>query len=88
MKPSEFGCFFTLQNEPAVGSRLEMEIVIPPEILGYEVGTIRCLGEVVRVDKQVPSGATGDAKTGVACSIEKYQLVPVNDIDGELPAEK
>jgi len=69
-KPSQFGCFIRLQDEPTVGSRLEMEITLPPEILGYSAGPFHCQGEVVRVEKPEREG-----KSRVVCTIEKYRLI-------------
>lgn len=80
-KPSQFGGFIRFQKEPTVGSRLEMEITLPPEILGYSAGPFHCQGEVVRVEKPEKEG-----KSRVLCSIDKYLLIsPSADVENGKP---
>jgi hypothetical protein len=77
---SKSGCFIRLQEKPTVGSRLEMEITLPPEILGYAAGPFHCQGEVVRVENPEKKGK----KSRVVCTIDNYRLnAPVKEIESE-----
>ena len=69
--PSEFECFFLLQNVPTIGSRMELEITLPPEIAASVAERVHCQGTVVRVERGSAAG-----KTGVVCTIEECQLLP------------
>ncbi len=55
-----------------VGSPVEFEITLPPDVTGgRENVVIACKGRVVRAD---PSGASEDGR-GVACVIDSYEFV-------------
>ena len=69
-KPVQMGCYFQLSSEPTVGSLIELEIHIPPEISGEPAGTLLCKGKVVGVRTQ------DSGRTGVSCSIEALRLLP------------
>jgi hypothetical protein len=70
-KVNPMGCFFLLSNEPIVGSVIEMEITLPPELGEIATGKFLCQGKVVQIENEKASG-----RTGVRCSIEKYALIP------------
>jgi len=56
-----------------VGSTVEFEITLPPEMTGAKEGVvIQCRGRVVRTDE--PAGSATDAR-GVACVIDSYDFV-------------
>jgi PilZ domain-containing protein len=56
-----------------VGSNVEFEIALPPEVTGAkEPVVIQCRGRVVRTDE--PSGGPTEAR-GVACVIDSYDFV-------------
>ena len=55
----ELGCFFLLSNEPTVGSTIEVEITVPPEMKGIAPGRLLCQCKVVRVDEKNGNGRTG-----------------------------
>jgi hypothetical protein len=56
-----------------VGSTVEFEITLPPEMTGGKDGVvINCRGRVVRADE--PAGGSKDAR-GVACVIDSYDFV-------------
>jgi hypothetical protein len=64
---SSTGCYFAVQQDPPpVGTAIEMEIAIP----AAKDGKVRCSGRVVRMQK-----VAGEEKTGVACTIDQYQIV-------------
>lgn len=61
------GCYFSLPHALALGSKIAMEIQMPPlEGVAGKV-TLRCHGTVVRVDRGSSSG-----NTGIACKIDHY----------------
>jgi hypothetical protein len=68
---TQFGCSFTLQNEPTVGSEMEIEISLPEEIAGSPSARVYCRGKVVKVQKREKKG-----RTEVLCSVENYRFIP------------
>lgn len=55
-----------------VGSNVEFEITLPPEVTGgTESVVVQCRGRVVRTDEP---GGTADSR-GVACVIDSYDFV-------------
>ena len=67
---SAAGVYLWLDEEMAVGSSAEFEIMIPGEVVGSSDGVrLRCQARVVRCD-------TGqDGRSGVACVIEQYEIL-------------
>jgi PilZ domain len=56
-----------------VGSNVEFEITLPPEVTGAKENVVvKCQGRVVRTDE--PAGAGQDSR-GVACVIDSYDFV-------------
>ena len=56
-----------------LGSTVEFEITLPPEMTGAKEGVvIQCRGRVVRTDE--PTGGPSEAR-GVACVIDSYDFV-------------
>jgi PilZ domain len=56
-----------------LGSTVEFEITLPPEMTGAKEGVvIQCRGRVVRTDE--PDGGSAEAR-GVACVIDSYDFV-------------
>jgi hypothetical protein len=56
-----------------VGSPVEFEITLPPEVTGgKEDVVIQCRGRVVRTDEP---GGTAANNRGVACVIDSYEFV-------------
>jgi PilZ domain-containing protein len=74
---SSAGCYFLLSDEPAIGSRVEMEIRMSPEMAGKSAGKpapkVICKGRVVRTQKHDVNG-----KVGVGCAIDRYRLIPAS----------
>ena len=67
---SAAGVYLWLDEEMAVGSSAEFEIMIPGEVIGSNDGVrLRCQARVVRCD----SGK--DGRSGVACVIEQYEIL-------------
>jgi hypothetical protein len=58
-----------------VGSPVEFEITLPPEVTGGKDNVvIQCRGRVVRTDE--PNGSAGSGENrGVACVIDSYEFV-------------
>jgi hypothetical protein len=69
---SAAGVYIRADASLGVGSAVEFEITLPPDVTGgTESVTIQCKGRVVRTD---PSGTSPDGK-GVACVIDSYEFV-------------
>ncbi len=69
---SAAGVYIKADASLEIGSTVEFEIALPPEVTGgKETVTVQCKGRVVR--KDAPSG---DAEAqGVACVIDSYDFV-------------
>ena len=69
---SAAGVFIRADAAMEVGSPVEFEITLPPEMTGgQENVTIQCKGRVVRSDE---TGEGGEGR-GVACVIDSYEFV-------------
>jgi PilZ domain len=69
---SAAGVFIRADASMEVGSPVEFEITLPPEMTGgQENVTIQCKGRVVRTDE---TGAGGEGR-GVACVIDSYEFI-------------
>ena len=69
---SAAGVYIRADASLDVGSPVEFEITLPPDVTGgQENVVIQCKGRVVRTD---PSGSNADGK-GVACVIDSYEFV-------------
>ena len=69
---SAAGVYIRADAALEIGSPVEFEITLPPDVTGgQENVTIACKGRVVRTD---PMGASADGK-GVACVIDSYEFV-------------
>jgi hypothetical protein len=69
---SAAGVFIRADAAMEIGSPVEFEITLPPEITGgQENVTIQCKGRVVRADE------TGEGRDGrgVACVIDSYEFI-------------
>ncbi|MBI2817611.1 MAG: PilZ domain-containing protein [Acidobacteria bacterium] len=64
---STTGCYFSVSRALAVGSKIAMEIQMPP-LEGIPEGTtLRCHGTVVRVERGKAPGSVG-----IGCKIDHY----------------
>ena len=71
---SAAGVYIKADASLDIGSPVEFEITLPPEMTGgKENVVIQCRGRVVRSDEPA-AGASSDAR-GVACVIDSYEFV-------------
>ena len=69
---SAAGVYIRADSAMEIGSPVEFEITLPPEMTGGpENVTIQCKGRVVRADE---TGEGGEGR-GVACVIDSYEFV-------------
>ncbi len=69
---SAAGVYIKADASMEIGSPVEFEITLPPEMTGgQENVTIQCKGRVVRSDE---TGSGGEGR-GVACVIDSYEFV-------------
>ena len=69
---SAAGVYIRADASMEIGSPVEFEITLPPEMTGgQENVTIQCKGRVVRADET----GTGGEGRGVACVIDSYEFV-------------
>ena len=69
---SAAGVYIRADASMEIGSPVEFEITLPPEMTGgQENVTIQCKGRVVRSDE---TGEGGEGR-GVACVIDSYEFV-------------
>jgi hypothetical protein len=69
---SAAGVYIRTDPSMEIGSPVEFEITLPPEMTGgQENVTIQCKGRVVRADE---TGEGGEGR-GVACVIDSYEFV-------------
>lgn len=64
------GLYFTFTEPLEVGSELNFELNLPPELSGGKDVRVRCRGRVVRVDS-----SKGSQQVGVASTIETYEFI-------------
>ena len=70
---SAAGVYIRANANLDVGSSVEFEIALPPEVTGAkEPVVVQCRGRVVRTDE--PEGGANDSR-GVACVIDSYDFV-------------
>src|SRR5271165_1959868 len=72
---SAAGVYIRADASLDVGSPVEFEITLPPDVTGgQEDVVIQCRGRVVRTDEPNASAESGDSR-GVACVIDSYEFV-------------
>lgn len=72
---SAAGVYIRADASLEVGSPVEFEITLPPEVTGGKDDVvIQCRGRVVRTDEPNASAESGDNR-GVACVIDSYEFV-------------
>jgi hypothetical protein len=72
---SAAGVYIRADASLEMGSNVEFEIALPPEMTGgSEEVIIKCRGRVVRTDEP-PSGSKDTEARGVACVIDSYDFV-------------
>ena len=71
---SAAGVYIRADSSLDVGSSVEFEIALPPEMTGAKDNVIiQCRGRVVRTDG--PAGSSPTEARGVACVIDSYDFV-------------
>ena len=71
---SAAGVYIRADAALEVGSNVEFEITLPPEVTGAKENVVvQCRGRVVRTD-QPPAGGTKESR-GVACVIDSYDFI-------------
>ena len=74
---SASGVYFDMNENFRLGSRIEFVVTLPREITPAADVRIRCLGRVVRVEKEKAAGAeSAERRIGVAAAIEQYEFLP------------
>ena len=72
---SAAGVYIRADASLEIGSPVEFEITLPPEVTGAKENVvIQCRGRVVRTDEP-PSGDAKEEGRGVACVIDSYEFV-------------
>jgi len=72
---SAAGVYIRADSAMEIGTPVEFEIALPPEMTGAKENVIiQCRGRVVRTDEPASGGKTSDAR-GVACVIDSYEFV-------------
>jgi hypothetical protein len=72
---SAAGVYIRADASLEVGSPVEFEITLPPEVTGGKDDVvIQCRGRVVRTDEPNSTAQSGDNR-GVACVIDSYEFV-------------
>src|SRR5208282_6084508 len=72
---SAAGVYIRADASLEVGSPVEFEITLPPEVTGGKDDVvIQCRGRVVRTDEPNASAGSGENR-GVACVIDTYEFV-------------
>lgn len=64
------GLYFSLSGEIQLGTELECEVTLPPELCQGNTIQVKCRGRIVRVERR-----EGDPSIGVAATIEDYEFV-------------
>lgn len=72
---SAAGVYIRANEALEVGSPVEFEIALPPEMTGAKENVvIQCRGRVVRTDEPASGSKPSEAR-GVACVIDSYEFV-------------
>lgn len=66
------GLYFVVNRELEAGSELDITLTLPGEITHGSDVLVRALGKVVRVEPRLEDG---EARTGVAAIIERYDII-------------
>jgi hypothetical protein len=74
---SAAGVYIRVDAALEVGSNVEFEIVLPPEVTGAKENVlVQCKGRVVRTDEPATGGDSANPEArGVACVIDSYDFV-------------
>lgn len=64
------GLYFSFPGEIQLGTELECEVTLPPELCQGNTIQVNCRGRIVRVERR-----EGESSIGVAATIEDYEFV-------------
>jgi len=64
------GLYFRLDGHIELGTELECQVTLPPELCQGNTIQVKCRGRIVRVERR-----EGDPSVGVAATIEDYEFV-------------
>ena len=67
------GIYFALSEGVELGSELELEIALPPELCQGKTVQVRCRGKIARVER-----ANSHGRIGVAVTIKHYEFVRID----------
>ena len=67
------GLYFRLSGDFELGTELEYELTLPPELSQGQDVRVRCRGRIVRVERR-----EGEPSIGVGATIEDYEFVKNN----------
>jgi hypothetical protein len=71
---SAAGIYLDAKADISVGSQIEMDMILPADVVGGDSDVhVLCLGHVVRVDQVSPQ--VEGVGSGVACVIDYYKMV-------------
>lgn len=66
------GLFLEMEEPPAIGTRMQLMLQLPAEVIGRPV-LLRCVSRVVRVVSEEGK------KLGVGAAIESYEFIPYHE---------
>lgn len=66
------GLYFVMDQDPQMGSRLDLVLTLPTEVTSGAEVLVHALGKVLRVEPRIEDGNT---RMGVAAVIERYDIV-------------
>jgi hypothetical protein len=72
---STHGIYFVVEENPGLGTRLKLTLILPSEITGASEVFIHFTAKVLRVETRTECVA---GKFGVAASIERYEMIRNN----------
>ena len=64
------GLYFLTETNFDIGSEIEFVITLPQQVNKSGDVSIRCLGQIVRVEP------TNNGRMGIAAKIERYEFIP------------
>ncbi|HKW56312.1 MAG TPA: PilZ domain-containing protein [Candidatus Acidoferrum sp.] len=66
------GLYFLAETSFEIGSEIEFVITLPQQISKNGDVSIRCMGQIVRVEP------TDNGRLGIAAKIERYEFIPAS----------
>jgi len=69
---SSRGVYFTIDNKVSAGARVDLTMILPPEVTGGTEVFIKATARVIRVDTR---SVNADQKIDVAAILERYEII-------------